>query len=142
VSRYECVADQKAAGFPVNKACEVAEVSTSGFYDWCTRTAAGPTERELADEGSRPLSPMSSDALGEWLLRVRCVGEHRPEDDVGESSFERPDGFLAGSSRLGSTSEVGDGVWMGTCLGERDPVDRSVELSVAGAAEAVSVVVA
>ena len=50
MSRYECVADQKAAGFPVNKACEVAEVSTSGFYDWCTRGAAGPTPRELADE--------------------------------------------------------------------------------------------
>jgi putative transposase len=50
VSRYECVADQKAAGFPVNKACEVAEVSTSGFYDWCTRVAAGPTPRELADD--------------------------------------------------------------------------------------------
>ena len=50
MSRYECVADQKAAGFPVTKACEVAEVSTSGFYDWCTRTTAGPTPRELADE--------------------------------------------------------------------------------------------
>ena len=40
MSRYECVADQKAAGFPVNKACEVAEVSTSGFYDRCTRESA------------------------------------------------------------------------------------------------------
>jgi putative transposase len=50
VSRYECVADQKAAGFPVTRACEVVEVSTSGFYDWCARSAAGPTERELADE--------------------------------------------------------------------------------------------
>jgi putative transposase len=49
VSRYECVADQKAAGFPVTTACEVAEVSTSGFYDWCAREAAGPTEREIAE---------------------------------------------------------------------------------------------
>jgi len=49
VSRYECVADQKAAGFPVIKACEVVEVSTSGFYDWCTREAAEPTERETAE---------------------------------------------------------------------------------------------
>jgi putative transposase len=49
VSRYECLADQKAAGFPVNKACEVAEVSTTGFYDWCKREAAGPTERQIAD---------------------------------------------------------------------------------------------
>jgi len=27
----------------------VAEVSTSGFYDWCTREAAEPTERETAE---------------------------------------------------------------------------------------------
>ena len=49
MSRYECVADQKAAGFPVTKACEIAEVSTSGFYDWCQREAAAPTGRELAE---------------------------------------------------------------------------------------------
>ncbi|MGE4163942.1 MAG: IS3 family transposase [Vicinamibacterales bacterium] len=49
MSRYACVADQKAAGFPVTMACEIAEVSTSGFYDWCAREAAGPTERQLAD---------------------------------------------------------------------------------------------
>ena len=49
MSRYECVADQKAAGFPVIKACEVVEVSTSGFYDWCTRKSAEPTERETAE---------------------------------------------------------------------------------------------
>jgi len=49
VSRYECVADQKAAGFPVTKACEIVEVSTSGFYDWCTRESAEPTERQIAE---------------------------------------------------------------------------------------------
>jgi len=49
VSRYACVADQKAAGFPVTKACEIAEVSTSGFYDWCQREAAEPTQREIAE---------------------------------------------------------------------------------------------
>ena len=49
MSRYACVADQKAAGFPVTAACEVAEVSTSGFYDWLKREAAGPTAREIAE---------------------------------------------------------------------------------------------
>jgi hypothetical protein len=49
VSRYVCVADQKVAGFPVTAACEIAEVSTSGFYDWCQREAAPPTERQLAE---------------------------------------------------------------------------------------------
>jgi len=49
VSRFACVADQKAAGFPVTKACEVAGVSTSGFYDWCDRQAAPPTPRQVAE---------------------------------------------------------------------------------------------
>jgi putative transposase len=49
VSRYACVADQKAAGFPVTAACEIAEVSTSGFYDWCRRQEGGPSVREVAD---------------------------------------------------------------------------------------------
>jgi putative transposase len=43
--------EEKAAGFPVTTACEIAEVSTSGFYDWCQREAAPPTERELAEAG-------------------------------------------------------------------------------------------
>jgi putative transposase len=49
VTRFRHVDDQKAAGFPVTGACEAAGVSTSGYYDWCARRAAGPTERELAD---------------------------------------------------------------------------------------------
>jgi hypothetical protein len=39
----------EAAGFPVTKACEIVKVSTSGFYDWCARAAAEPTEREIAE---------------------------------------------------------------------------------------------
>lgn len=49
MTRYVCVDDQKAAGFPVSTACEAAGVSTSGYYDWCVRVAAGPTPRQLAD---------------------------------------------------------------------------------------------
>jgi putative transposase len=49
VKRFECVDDQKAAGFPVTSACEAADVSTSGYYDWCERQAAGPTQRQLAE---------------------------------------------------------------------------------------------
>jgi transposase InsO family protein len=49
VTRYGHVDDQKAAGFPVTVACAAAGVSTSGYYDWCAREAAGPTERQLAE---------------------------------------------------------------------------------------------
>jgi transposase InsO family protein len=49
VSRYRCVDDQKAAGFAVTAACDAAEVSTSGYYDWATREEAGPTERQVAE---------------------------------------------------------------------------------------------
>jgi putative transposase len=49
VSRYACVADQKAAGFPVTTACEVAGVSTSAFYDWTARSTGEPTERAVVE---------------------------------------------------------------------------------------------
>jgi hypothetical protein len=49
VSRFRCVDDQKAAGFPVIVACQAAGVSTSGYYDWCHREATGPTERQIAE---------------------------------------------------------------------------------------------
>ena len=49
MKRFECVDDQKAAGFPVTSACEAAGVSTSGYYDWAERRAAGPTEAQLAE---------------------------------------------------------------------------------------------
>ena len=49
MSRFRCVDDQKAAGFPVTAACRAADVSTSGYYDWCQREAAGPTERQVEE---------------------------------------------------------------------------------------------
>lgn len=49
MSRYECVDAQKAEGFPVSAACDASGVSSSGYYDWRAREAAGPTERQLED---------------------------------------------------------------------------------------------
>ena len=49
MTRYVCVDDQKAAGFPVTTACEAVGVSTSGYYDWVERQAAGPTVAQLAE---------------------------------------------------------------------------------------------
>jgi hypothetical protein len=80
------------------------------------------------------LAPLSS---SEWLL-VRGVGFECVVDDVGEASLEDAEGFEAavavdaasGDERLCGRVPVG--------LGERDAVDRGVELSVAGAAESVA----
>ena len=49
MTRFRCVDDQRAAGFPVSAACGAAGVSTSGFYDWRARAAAEPTERQVAE---------------------------------------------------------------------------------------------
>ena len=49
MTRYGHVDNQKAAGFPVTVACAAAGVSTSGYYDWAAREAAGPTARQLAE---------------------------------------------------------------------------------------------
>ena len=49
MTRYGCVDNQKAAGFPVTAACAAAGVSTSGFYDWRERETAGPTDRQIAE---------------------------------------------------------------------------------------------
>ena len=49
MTRYRCVDDQKAAGFPVVAACDVMEVSTSAYYAWAARAAQGPSQRELDD---------------------------------------------------------------------------------------------
>ena len=48
MTRYRCVDDQKAAGFPVSAACEAAGVSTSGFYAW-RHTQTHPCARRVAD---------------------------------------------------------------------------------------------
>lgn len=49
MNRFRCVDDQRAAGFPVAAACEASGVSTSGYYDWSKREAAGPTARQVGD---------------------------------------------------------------------------------------------
>jgi transposase InsO family protein len=46
VSRYRHVSAMKAEGFPVQAACQAAEVSPSAYYDWLARLAAGPSDAE------------------------------------------------------------------------------------------------
>jgi len=40
---------RQKADFPVKTLCRVCRVSTSGFYDWAERDAAGPTAAEAAE---------------------------------------------------------------------------------------------
>lgn len=49
MTRYACVDDQKAAGFPVNAAREAVGVSASGDDGRCDREAVGPTERQVGE---------------------------------------------------------------------------------------------
>lgn len=67
MTRFKCVDDQKAAGFPVTAACEAVEVSTSGYYDWVTRRDAGPTRRQVEeDELVRLISQLFDDSDGNY----------------------------------------------------------------------------
>ena len=45
---FAFVSRQKAE-FPVKTLCRVCRVSTSGYYDWAARQAAGPTAAERAE---------------------------------------------------------------------------------------------
>ena len=49
MTRYEWVTAREAEGFPTTACCRVAQVSTSAFYDWRRRRAAGPSEVEVAE---------------------------------------------------------------------------------------------
>jgi putative transposase len=46
VTAYRIISAEKASGVPVSLACELLEVSRSGYYEWSTRA---PSDRELTD---------------------------------------------------------------------------------------------
>ena len=46
---YRFVDEQKADGFPVERVCDVAGVSTSAYYDWKRHRDGIPTVGELAE---------------------------------------------------------------------------------------------
>ena len=48
MTRYRCVDDRKADGFPVADACQAAGVSTSAYYAWRATRRAGPTPQQRA----------------------------------------------------------------------------------------------
>lgn len=69
MTRYRWVAARKAEGFPTTAACEVADVSRQGFYDWRQRCAAEATDAELAEaEVTHMLGPVARAAVNDGLL--------------------------------------------------------------------------
>ena len=46
MTAYRIISAEKASGVPVSVACELLEVSRSGYYEWSTRA---PSDRELTD---------------------------------------------------------------------------------------------
>jgi hypothetical protein len=72
---------------------------------------------------------------------LRCQGGARfegVEDDAGELSFEAADGFAAAFPFGLFAFQVGAGGGVVAGLGDRDPVERAVELAVAAAVEPVA----
>jgi hypothetical protein len=60
------------------------------------------------------------------------------EDAAGEVALEAADGFAARLAFRLSAGEVGGGVGVQAALGDREPMQRAVELAVAAVVEAVS----
>ena len=87
---YRFVDDQKAAGFPVERICEVAGVSRAAYYDWKAHRDGIPTIGELEEarlvkeigdihDDCRSSSPSSAAVTG-WSSRWAapgCVGTTR-----------------------------------------------------------------
>jgi hypothetical protein len=89
VSRYRFVSTMKAQGFPVLAACEVAEVSTSAYYEWKSKEIEGPSPAEL-DEAylvneMHDIHAGSDDTYGsprmtkELCRRGYCINHKRTE---------------------------------------------------------------
>jgi transposase InsO family protein len=91
----------KAEGFPVEAACEAAEVSASAYYDWLTRSA-GPTEAEwdeaLLVNEMRSVHDELDDTYGsprmtdELRDRGFCVNHKRVERLMAEHGLYARDG--------------------------------------------------
>lgn len=102
MSRYRWVDSQRAEGFEVTAACTVAEVSTSAYYGWHARVAAGPSEAEwdeaiLVNEMHQVHdhlddtygSPRMTDEL---RARGFCVNHKRIERLMNENGLRAKDG--------------------------------------------------
>jgi putative transposase len=65
MTRYRCVDAQRAAGFPVTRACETMNVSTSAYYAWTAQRNQQPSARERRDT--------------EVLEAIRAIHDEHPD---------------------------------------------------------------
>ena len=101
MSRYRHVSAMKAEGFPVQAACEAAEVSTSAYYDWLARSGA-PTEAEwdeaLLVNEMHQVHDHLDDTYGsprmtdELASRGMCVNHKRVERLMADNGIYARDG--------------------------------------------------
>jgi hypothetical protein len=104
VSRRRRVSAMKTQGFPIDAACEAADVSTSAYYGWLDRWA-GPTEAEW-DEVRKwtgrgrfrarvPKRPRAPVGIGDTAARnvrpvtVQGSSAYAPTHDFGERGPRR-----------------------------------------------------
>jgi putative transposase len=102
VSRYHHVSAMKAEGFPIEAACEAAEVSTSAYYDWLATRAVGPTEagwdeaivvNEIVDIHLNVDDTYGSPRMTDELRRRgRCVNHKRVERLMADNGLYAKDG--------------------------------------------------
>lgn len=91
MKRFVCVNAQKAAGFPVTAACEAAGVSASGYYDWCEREAAGPTERQVAEAELVALTRSLFDETDGIRARPSALSTPGPYEEHARSPLQPED---------------------------------------------------
>lgn len=102
MSRYRFVSAMKAEHFAVEAACRVAEVSTSAYYAWELRTAAGPSDacwdEALVVNEIHKVHDHLDDTYGsprmtdELRRRGYCVNHKRVERLMAENGLFAKDG--------------------------------------------------
>jgi putative transposase len=88
VTAYRIISAEKASGVPVSLACELLEVSRSGYYEWATRAAS---DRELTDawltEKIKQIHAENREVYGSPRIHAELRMAHRVE--VGRKRVER-----------------------------------------------------
>jgi putative transposase len=88
VTAYRIISAEKASGVPVSLACELLEVSRSGYYEWSTRA---PSDRELTDawltEKIKQIHAENRGVYGSPRIHVELRMAHGVE--VGRKRVER-----------------------------------------------------